>query len=99
MKRALAILAQFLLFLVVDAVGAIFYHPFGVQTKLSATGVAPRSFVWDGLILMLALYVVLLAVAAMRKRFAGAVPGSTLALVLAALIGYFLKFGFITHNW
>ena len=99
MKRALSIFAQFLLFLCVDATGSIFYHPFHIQTSL--TGAAPehRSFIWDGVVLMLLLYGAFLVVAAIRKRIGTSWPSSTLALALATLVGYLLKFGFITHNW
>jgi hypothetical protein len=99
MKRAFAILAQFLLFLFVDAAGSIFYHPFHIESSLSGTAVAQRSFVWDGVILMSLLYGLLLAIAALRKRIGSAAPDSTVALVLAAVAGYLMKFGFVTHNW
>jgi len=99
MRRAFAILAQFLLFLFVDAAGSIFYHPFHIQSSLSGTALAQRSFIWDGVILMLLLYVLFLVIAALRKRFGYAAPASTIALALAALAGYLVKFGFITHNW
>jgi hypothetical protein len=99
MKRALSVLAQFLLFLFVDAAGSIFYHPFHIQTALSGTALAQRIFIWDGLILMLLVYVFLLAIAALRKRLGTAAPSATLALALAALAGYLMKFGFLTHNW
>ncbi len=99
MKRAVAILAQFLLFLFVDAAGSLIYHPFHIQTSLAGTPLEPRSFLWDGLLLMLAVYLFLLVIAALRKRLTASAPGSTIALVLAALAGYVMKFGFITHNW
>ena len=99
MKRVLAILAQFLLLLFVDAIGSLFYHPFRLETSISTTPAAPRSFIWDGVILMALVYAILLISAALRKRIAASAPGMTLALGLAGLVGYLLKFGFITHNW
>lgn len=99
MKRTVAIFAQFLLLLCVDAAGSIFYHPFHIQTSLSGTPSAARSFIWDGVVLMFLLYGIFLVIAATRKRIGTSAPGSTLALGLAALAGYLLKFGFITHNW
>jgi hypothetical protein len=99
MKTTLAVLVQFVLFLVVDAVGSIFYHPFHIQTALPGTPLAPRSFVWDGLMLMALLWLLLLIVDALRKRLRRAGPWSTLALVIAALTGYALKLGFVTRNW
>jgi hypothetical protein len=99
MKRTLSVFAQFLFLLFVDAAGSILYHPFHIQTSLSGSAIAQRSFVWDGLILMFLVYALILLIAALRKRFGYAVPGSTLALALAVAAGYVLKLGFITHNW
>jgi hypothetical protein len=86
---------QFLLFLIVFAAGSFFYHPFNVQTALAGTG---RSFVWDGVLLMLLLYALLMLVAVLRKRLRISLPWTTLALLLAALAGWFLKFGFATRG-
>lgn len=99
MKKALSLIAQFLLFLFVEAIGGIFYHPFGVTTTLQATNTVARQFVWDGLILMFLVYLLLLVVHALRKHLRTSAPISTIALVLAALAGYLLKIGFVTHNW
>ena len=99
MKRTLSIIGQFLLFFIVDAVGSLFYHPFGIETKLPATDLAPRSFQWDGLILMVLVYLLIIVIEALRKRLRSAAIWSTLALALAALAGYLLKFGFVTHKW
>jgi len=99
MKRAVSILSQFLLFLFVDAAGSIFYHPFHIQTALSGSALVQRSFVWDGVILMLLVYLLMLLIAALRKRLRFSAPASTVALALAGLAGYLEKFGFITHNW
>ena len=99
MKRALAIFAQFLFFLLVDFIGSFAYHPFHVQSALSNTALEQRSFVWDGLILTLLAYVLVLVIEALRKRLRSSAPGSTIALALAALAGYLMKFGFITHHW
>jgi glucan phosphoethanolaminetransferase (alkaline phosphatase superfamily) len=87
--------AQFLLFLVVFAIGSFFYHPFHLQTALSAPG---RTFVWDGILLMLLLYALLLLIALFRKRLRISLPWATLALLLAFLAGWFWKFGFITRG-
>ncbi len=99
MKTTLAIIAQFLLFLVVDAVGGIFYHPFHLQTRLPGTVLAQRDFVWDGVVLTVLVYGLVLFIEALRKRLRRSAPWSTLALALALLAGYLLKLGFVTHNW
>jgi hypothetical protein len=97
MKTAFALIGQFLLFLLLDAVGGIFYHPFGVQTALAQVNGEARGFAWDGIIFMLLAYVLLLVNAALRKRLPRSAPWTTVALVLAALAGYLMRFGFITH--
>jgi len=99
MKRALSISAQFLLFLLVDGIGSLFYHPFHIQTSLAATSSAPRSFIWDGIVLMALVYAIFLMVAALRKRLNTSALNSTVAMALAAIAGYLLKLGFITRNW
>lgn len=99
MKKTLSIIGQFLLFFFADFVGSFLYHPFGIETKLPAANLAPRSFQWDGLILMGIVYLLFLVIEGLRKRLRYAARWSTLALALAVLAGYLLKFGFITHKW
>ena len=99
MKRTLSIIGQFLLFFLANFVGSFRYRPFGIETKLSASDLAPRSFQWDGLILMTMLFLIVLLIEVVRKHLRSAAPWSTLALALAALTGYVLRFGFITHKW
>lgn len=96
MKKLLAVIGQFLLFLMLD-VCSLFYHPFHLRTKLAGDPAEPRMYVWDGLIFMLVGYLVLLLIAALRKRIRVSVPWTTLALVLAAAAGF--KLGFVTQNW
>ncbi|MDE3103838.1 MAG: hypothetical protein KGK08_01565 [Acidobacteriota bacterium] len=99
MKRVFSILLQFLLFFLVFAAGS-FARPFRLQTTLDgATSAAvSRFFIWDGLLLMLAIYFILLLIQAARKRFSTAAPWTTLALVLAGGLGLALRLGFITHD-
>lgn len=99
MKKTLSVIAQFVLFLLLDTIGGIFYHPLQVETSLNASGGAPRSFVWDGLIFMFLAYLLILLIHALRKHLKRSAPWSTVALLLAAVAGYLLKIGFITHNW
>jgi phosphoglycerol transferase MdoB-like AlkP superfamily enzyme len=99
MKKLLAAIGQFLLFLIVDVVGSLVYHPFHVRTKLAGNPLEPRMYVWDGVLLMLAVYFLLLLIAALRKRVGAWLPWATVALVLAAVAGYGLKLGFVTQNW
>ena len=99
MKKVLLTFLQFLLFFFTFVVGS-FARPFKLQTSLDhATNLAvTRYFVWDGLLLMAAVFVVSLIIEAARKRLATAAPWTTLAVLLAAIVGLALKLGFITHE-
>lgn len=99
MKLVLAVIAEFFLFLLLDVAGGVFYHPFHIETKLTSTQFASRTFFWDGIVFVLLAWMLLLLFGLARKKFAAWAPYITLALALAALTGYFLKVGFRTHNW
>ena len=93
MKRVLSIVLQFFLFLVVFAVGSLL--PGANLLPMWSIGVGVgRIFVLDGLLLMLGFYALFLLIAAVRRRLYVAWPNSTLALVLALLLGLAMKFGF-----
>jgi hypothetical protein len=99
MKKAFAAIGQFLLFIFVDAAGSLVYHPFHVETQLAGTPLAPRTFIWDGVILMVLVYALLLVVQVVRGRLKNSAPVTSGALLLAAIAGYLLRLGFVTHNW
>ena len=99
MKKAIAVLFQFLLFVVVFAAGSFVLHPFHVQTTLAPVDGRSRVFLWDGVLLMLLAYVLILLIEAARKRLFRSALGTTVALILAALAGWMLKFGFISRDW
>jgi hypothetical protein len=99
MKKAIAVLLQFLLFLVLFAAGSFALHPFHVQTTLAPVDGRSRVFLWDGVLLMLVAYVLILLLEAARKRLFRSGLGTTLALILAGLAGWMLKFGFISRDW
>jgi hypothetical protein len=95
MKRALAIVLETILFLLLFLVGSflpVFRFPLW-SVNVSAT----RYFVLDGPILMLALYAILLLIGALRHCLRSAAVNSTLALVLALILGFAMKFGFATR--
>jgi hypothetical protein len=100
MKKILATVLQFFLFLIVFFVGSIFPlpSPFHHERILSSTPVVTRIFVGDGLHLMLALFIVIVLIEALTKRLRTAVPWTTLALILAAVLGFVMKFGFLTRS-
>jgi hypothetical protein len=93
MKRVLSILFQFLLYLVVFGVGSLLPGANVLPTWSISTGPG-RLFVYDGLLLMLLVYLVMLLIAAARKRLPLALPNATIAMVLALVIGLLMKFGF-----
>ena len=95
MKVLLAVV-KFVLFIVVFAAGS-FFPVFHIQSVLSVTPDGTRMFIWDGVLLMVALLVVILLIEAARKRLRTSGPWTAAAFVLAAIAGYALKLGFLTR--
>ena len=97
MKKAVLAILQFFLFFIVFGVGSLF-PPFHFEHILIATPGVTRIFVADGLLLMFALYLLILLVEVMRKRVRIAAPWTTLAVILATVLGLMMKFGFLTRS-
>jgi hypothetical protein len=95
MKRALSIVLQVILFLAVSFLGIILAG-INVLPTLSVSIGPSRVFVYDGLLLMLAAYVFILLVEVLLKRLRIAWLNSTIAAVLALILGLAMKFGFKT---
>ena len=95
MKRVTLTTFQFVLFLIVFGAGS-FLPPFHFEHILIATPGFTRIFVADGLLLMFALYLVITLVEVTRKRLRTSAPWTTLAVILAAVLGLMMKFGFKT---
>ena len=93
MKRVLSVVAQLVLFLVVFLAGSLLPAANLLPTLSVGAGVG-RVFVYDGMLLMLVLYIVILLIATLRKQIDVAWPNSTLALLLALILGLAMKFGF-----
>jgi hypothetical protein len=93
MKRVLSVVSQFILYLVVFGIGSLL-PAFSILPTWSIAIGPGRVFVYDGLLLMLLVYVVILLIASARKRIPTAFPNATIALILALLIGLLMKFGF-----
>jgi hypothetical protein len=93
-KKVIFALLQFVLFLVAFFAGSVLpvFQLLPPNTMTFANGT--RAFEWDGVLLMLAVFVLILLIEALRKRLRSAAPWSTLALVLAAILGLVMKFGF-----
>ena len=96
MKIVLAIAAQFLLFLILFAVGS-FLHPFNLHWATTAAAGTTRFFIPDGLLLAIGAFLAILIVQVLRKRTCDS-PWTILSFVLAVGAGYALKFGFVTKE-
>jgi hypothetical protein len=97
MKKIFSFLFQFLLFFAAFAVGIIVAVFDPLHMKWFVTHPTPSStryFSPDGILLMLFLYVIILLIQAARGTIRTSSPRTTLALALAMLLGFFLKFGF-----
>jgi hypothetical protein len=98
MKKAVLIFLQFILFLLVFLAGS-FLHPFGAQWSVThPTPTSTRYFVPDGLLIMVALYIVILIIEALARRLRTAGILTTIALLLALAVGFLAKFGSVTHD-
>jgi uncharacterized membrane protein AbrB (regulator of aidB expression) len=100
MKKAVATILQLFLFLVVFFAGSFFPlpRPFHFERVISTSPTATRIFIGDGLHLMLALYIVILVIEALTKRLRSAAPWTTLAVILAGVLGFMMKFGYLTRS-
>ncbi len=94
MKIVLAVL-QFLLFVAVFFVGSIL-PAIGLMPMETIAAGANRVFVLDGLLLTILVYVLILAIEAVRKRLRTSGGLTTLAFILALVVGLAMKFGFKT---
>ena len=97
MKTIIATVLQFALFLFVFGVFSLF-PPFQMQHVLSSTPAGTRMFIADGLVLTLVLYLVILFIEAAMKRLTTLAPTTSIAFVLAIVLGFLMKFGFLTRS-
>ncbi len=98
MKRAIAIILETIIFLFVFLAGSLLValpasHLPSWDVNLSAN----RYFVLDGIVFMCILYALFLLLGAARHRLRSAVLTSTVAVVLALVLGLAMKFGFATR--
>jgi uncharacterized BrkB/YihY/UPF0761 family membrane protein len=92
-KKVFLTLLQFVLFLLVSFVGITLQVLHVLPSHLTKLADGNRGFEWDGVYLMLALFVLILLIEALRKRLRSAAPWTMLALVLAAIAEYAMKLG------
>jgi hypothetical protein len=95
MKKALFAVLQFFLFLLVFLVGS-FVPPFHMEHVLLATPGTTRIFIADGLVLMVALFLLILLIQTLRKRIISYGPWTTAAFILATAVGFWMQLGFKT---
>ena len=98
MKRAIAIILETILFLFVFLAGSLLAavpsaHLPAWNVPLSPT----RYFTLDGIVFMAILYLLFLLIGTARHHLRSAVVSSTVAVVLALVLGLAMKFGFATH--
>ena len=94
-RKAILVVLQTLLFLFLLTAGAFLPALPAFASFYWQVQTAPnRVFVLDGLVLTLVVYVLIIAVEAIRKRLAGAGSLTTLALLLALVLGLAMKVGF-----
>jgi hypothetical protein len=93
MKRAVLVFLELIVFLVIFFVGSIL-PGITAMPMLSIPAGAGHIFVLDGLLLMLAFYVLLLLIGLARRRIAVSWQNPTIALILALVLGLIAKFGF-----
>ena len=98
MKKILLTFSQFLLFLLAFFVGSFLYIFLHLPPVVSVLANGTRGFQWDGVLLMLALFVLILFVQAVRKRLRAGAHWTTLAFVLASIAGLAMKFGFLSFD-
>lgn len=97
MKNVLLLCLQFVLFLIIFVAGSLF-PPFHLEHVLNTTPTTLHIFVADGLVLMIAFYVAIAVIEVLTKRIRTALPWTTVAVLLAAVLGLYMKFGFITRD-
>ena len=100
MKRVLSLLGQialFALFLALFFAGS-FFDLFGAHWFLSHPQPGTvRYFVPTGLLLMTLAYAVVFALEALARKLRTAGLATTIAFVLALVLGFAAKFGFVTR--
>jgi hypothetical protein len=97
MKKAITTILQFFLFLIVFGAFSLF-PPFHIEHVLGTTPTGTRVFIADGLLLAFALYLLIVLIEFLMKRLRVSAPLTTVAFVLAAILGLMMKFGFLTRS-
>jgi hypothetical protein len=97
MKKAIITILQFFLFLIVFGAFSLF-PPFHIEHVLNTSSTGTRVFIVDGLLIALVVYLVVVLIELLMKRLKVSGPWTTIAFVLAAIVGFMMKFGFLTRS-
>jgi hypothetical protein len=98
MKRAIAIILETILFLFVFLAGSLLAAvPSAHLPAWNVTLSPTRYFTLDGIVFMAILYLLFLLIGAARHHLRSAAVTSTVAVVLALVLGLAMKFGFATR--
>ena len=98
MKKALSAIGQFILFLLVFLAGSL-ANPFHLKWfVVHPTPTSTRFFVPDGLLLMIAIFLVILLIEVLRKRLIPSALWTAAAFAAALVLGLLAKFGSATHD-
>jgi len=97
MKKAIIIILQFFLFLIVFGAFSLF-PPFHIEHVLSTTPTGTRIFIADGLLIAFVVYLLAVLIELLMKRLRVSAPWTTIAFVFAAIVGFMMKFGFLTRS-
>ena len=95
-KKIVFTLLQFLLFLAVSFAGS-FGRPFHLEWRHTIVNNVDRFFIPDGLLLATGVLLAIVVIQAVRRRLCNT-PWTILAFVAAIAIGYYLRFGFMSHD-
>jgi hypothetical protein len=97
MKKVVTTILQFLLFLILFGAFSLF-PPFHIEHVLGSSASGTRIFIADGLLLALAVYLFIVLIEFLMKRLRASAPLTTIAFVFAAILGFLMKFGFLTRS-
>lgn len=97
MKKALAVLAETILMLIVGF-AVMLRRPFHITIVLSRMETSVRQFDLDWIIGVLIVAVVIALIGALAKRFRMFAQPLAIAVALTLLLGFAMKFGFRTSD-
>ena len=95
LKRVISIVLQTILLLTVFGIGS-FLPAFNILPMWKMGAGATHDFVLDGLVFMILLYLIILGIEAIRKRLNSSGVLTTIAFVLALILGFAMKFGMVS---